>query len=231
MSERQVTCFLPCRKGSQRVPNKNIRPFGGAPQGLVEIKLRQLIATDSIDFIILSTNDEIILEYAASLHSSKVKLHHRSEALSSSTTSTDDLVEHALDLIPNSHILWTHVTSPFITSSHYDAIVNQYFESLEDGYDSLMTTTMTHSFLWQDGKAMNYDRSIEKWPRTQTLKPIHEVNSGAFLAHSLIYKEQNDRIGKSPFLHVMDKLISHDVDWPEDFIIAECLLEKGLVHL
>jgi CMP-N-acetylneuraminic acid synthetase len=27
----------------------------------------------------------------------------------------------------------------------------------------------------------------------------------------------------------MDKFISFDIDWPEDFVIAECLVEKGLV--
>ncbi|WP_312931165.1 acylneuraminate cytidylyltransferase family protein [Pseudomonas sp.] len=231
MIEHQVTCFLPCRKGSQRVPNKNIRPFADVPQGLVEIKLKQLIATDSIDRIVLSTNDEIILDYAASLNDSKVILHHRSNELSSSTTSTDDLVAHALDLIPDAHILWTHVTSPFITSSHYETIIQEYFKSLEAGHDSLMTTTLIHGFLWQDGKAMNYDRQVEKWPRTQTLKPIHEVNSGVFLAHASVYREQDDRIGKSPLLYAMDKLISHDVDWPEDFVLAECLLGKGLVTL
>ncbi|MFR0675405.1 cytidylyltransferase domain-containing protein [Enterobacterales bacterium AW_CKDN230030176-1A_HGKHYDSX7] len=231
MNEHQVTCFLPCRKGSQRVPNKNVRPFANVSQGLVEIKLKQLIATEAIGSIVLSTNDEIILDYAASLNERKIKLHRRCDALSSSTTSTDDLVAHALELIPNAHILWTHVTSPFITSSHYEEIIHKYFKNLETGHDSLMTTTLIHSFLWQDGEAMNYDRRSEKWPRTQTLKPIHEVNSGAFLAHSETYKMQNDRIGKSPFLYPMDKLVSHDVDWPEDFTIAECLLEKGLVHL
>ena len=78
---------------------------------------------------------------------------------------------------------------------------------------------------------MNYDRRVEKWPRTQTLKPVHEVNSGVFLAPSTVYKELDDRIGNQPYLFGLDNLISHDVDWPDDFVIAECLLEKGLVKL
>lgn len=78
---------------------------------------------------------------------------------------------------------------------------------------------------------MNYDRNVEKWPRTQTLTPVHEVNSGVFLAHASIYRELDDRIGRKPYLHPLGKLISHDIDWPEDFTIAECLLEKGLVTL
>ena len=231
MSINKITCFLPCRKGSQRIPNKNIKPFAGIEFGLVEIKLKQLLDAEQIDTIVLSTDDDVILEYAHALNSKKIQLHKRSAELSSSETSTDKLVAHALDLIPDGHILWTHVTSPFITATHYNDIVKAYKEKLEEGHDSLMTTTIIHSFLWQDGQAMNYDRNVEKWPRTQTLKPVHEVNSGVFLAPSTVYKELDDRIGNQPYLFALDNLISHDVDWPDDFVIAECLLEKGLVKL
>lgn len=67
--------------------------------------------------------------------------------MSSSDTSTDQLVAHALELIPDGHILWTHVTSPFITEKHYDQIIRAYFDELARGYDSLMTTTAIHGFL------------------------------------------------------------------------------------
>jgi CMP-N-acetylneuraminic acid synthetase len=123
------------------------------------------------------------------------------------------------------------VTSPFITEKHYDQVIQTYFDQLEKGYDSLMTTTAIHSFLWQDEQPVNYDRSIEKWPRTQNLKAVHEVNSGAFLAPCTVYRDLKDRIGRRPYLYEMDKLTSYDIDWPEDFAIAECLAQKGLVSI
>ena len=226
-----VTCFLPCRKGSERVPRKNIKPFGEAQKGLIELKLNQLIAANLVDRIVLTTNDTEILDYASSLRSAKLELHHRIEELSSSSTSTDQLVRHALELIPDGNILWTHVTSPFINARHYDEIIKCYFRQLGKGYDSLMTMTILHGFLWQDGKPLNYDRTTEKWPRTQTLAPVHEVNSGAFLAPSSVYQELDDRIGENPYLYAMNKLTSHDIDWPEDFLIAETLVENGLVEV
>ena len=228
---RAVTCFIPCRKGSERVPRKNIKSFGNAEHGLIEIKLKQLISSKRVDRIVLTTNDTEILDYASTLQTPKLQLHHRDDALSSSSTSTDQLVGHALELIPEGHILWTHATSPFISARHYDEIIECYLRQLNEGYDSLMTTTLMHGFLWQDGKPLNYNRDIEKWPRTQTLKPVHEVNSGVFLAPSQIYRELDDRIGLKPYLFAMDKLVSHDIDWPEDFLVAECLVEKGLVEL
>ena len=228
---RTITCFLPCRKGSERVPRKNIKPFGKAQNGLIEIKLNQLISANLIDRIVLSTNDTEILDYAKTLRSPKLQLHHRTDELSSSSTSTDKLISHAFELIPEGDILWTHVTSPFINASLYDDIIKCYLSQLGEGYDSLMTTTLLHGFLWQNGKPINYDRAIEKWPRTQTLVPVHEVNSGVFLAPSSAYRELNDRIGQNPYLYAMERLTGHDIDWPEDFIIAESLIEKGLLKL
>lgn len=228
MTEK-VTCFLPCRAGSQRVVKKNIKPFAGYEYGLIQVKLHQLLAAEKIDEVVLTTNDDDILAYAESLGDTRLRLHRRVEELSSSETSTDQLVAHALELIPEGHILWTHVTSPFITAKHYDDVIQSYFKQREQGYDSLMTTTKIHGFLWQDEQPMNYDRAIEKWPRTQSLAAVHEVNSGAFLAPADLYRELDDRIGRRPYLYAMDKFTSFDIDWPEDFVIAECLVEKGLV--
>ncbi|SEG45202.1 cytidylyltransferase domain-containing protein [Billgrantia desiderata] len=225
----KVICFLPCRAGSQRVVRKNIKKFAGYEFGLIQIKLRQLLAAELIDEIVLTTNDADILAYAESLQEARLRLHRRVEELSSGDTSTDQLVAHAHQLIPEGHIIWTHVTSPFITNSHYDQLIRVYFDQLHRGYDSLMTTTAIYGFLWQDEKPMNYDRQVEKWPRTQTLKPVHEVNSGTFLASAEVYRQLDDRIGRRPYLYEMDKYTSFDIDWPEDFVIAECLVEKGLV--
>jgi len=59
-----ITAFLPCRKGSQRIPDKNIKSFAGNEGGLLNIKLRQLVECELIDQILVSSNDERVLENA-----------------------------------------------------------------------------------------------------------------------------------------------------------------------
>jgi CMP-N-acetylneuraminic acid synthetase len=231
-----VIAFLPCRKGSERVPRKNLRPFGPFEHGLIEIKLGQLLACTAIDRVVLSTNDDEIMTVASHLGAGgRLIIHHRAEALSSSATSTDDLVAHAADLIvplsAYSHILWTHVTSPFVSTSHYELIVAEYMHGLMEGHDSLMTTTPLYSFLWSNTGPLNYDRALEKWPRTQSLIPVQEVNSAGFLAPASIYTAHRDRIGTHPKLYPLSKLVSMDIDWEEDFLIAEQLLLQGLVAI
>ena len=53
----KVIAFLPCRQGSQRVKNKNIKPFAGIEGGFISIKLTQLLKVEAIDKIVVSTND------------------------------------------------------------------------------------------------------------------------------------------------------------------------------
>lgn len=231
MNLEPVNVFLPCRKGSERVPKKNIKPFAQFQHGLIEIKLKQLITAQHIHQIYLSTNDEEILDYAASLNDSKIVLHKRTEELSSSQTSTDQLVAHALDLIQQGEILWTHVTSPFLTASIYDQIIETYLKEKQNGYDSLMTTNLIHGFLWNQNGPINYDRQQEKWPRTQTLEPIHEINSAIFLANAKTYKSLDDRIGNNPFLYPLDKIQGFDIDWEDDFQIAQAILKSGIAEL
>jgi len=227
----KVTCFLPCRKGSERVKNKNIRPFSSYSNGLIEIKLKQLSEVKEIDTIILSTNDEEIIRYAELSGIRNLIIHRRDDELASSQTSTDDLVTHAQTLISDGHILWTHVTSPFLNSSAYRKIILSYKEGLEQGYDSLMTTSLIQSFVWGKNGPINYDRSVEKWPRTQTIQPLHEINSAVFLSSVGIYTNKKDRIGDNPKLYPLNKIEGLDIDWPEDFQIADCLLNAKLASI
>lgn len=226
-----INVFLPCRSGSERVPNKNIKPFSTFQAGLLQIKLKQLSSCKAIDNIYLSTNDDKIISYAKSGSFKKVKLIHRDDNLCSSSASTDDVIKHVSDIISEGHVLWTHVTSPFITSDVYENAIKKYFYCLVEGYDSLMSTTAIQTFLWDDARPLNYDRNEEKWPRTQTLPKVHEVNSGIFLNSIENYRGFSDRIGSKPYLYELDKICSFDIDWPADFVLAENMLDTGIASV
>lgn len=224
----KITAFLPCRKGSERVLQKNTRPFAGQEGGLLGIKLRQLLATEGLDEVVVSSNDPAVLAYAQTLANPRVRTHCRDDALGASSTSTDALVAHALALIPEGHILWTHVTSPFFAASHYSQAIADYRAALAAGQDSLMAVTELRTFVWNAQGPVNYDRQVEKWPRTQTLPPLYEINSALFLHSADGYRRLDDRIGHTPRLFVTDKVAGFDIDWPEDFALAEAMVSSGI---
>ncbi|WP_028981494.1 cytidylyltransferase domain-containing protein [Sporocytophaga myxococcoides] len=217
----KVTVFLPCRAGSQRVVKKNIKDFANIKGGLTRIKIEQLLNMKSLETLIVSTDDEEVKEIARSFKDSKVLIDDRPAHLASSSTSTDELINYVPQIINEGIVLWTHVTSPFIDAEDYDLFLSKYFEGLENGYDSLMTVNKIHKFLWNESGSVNYDRTLEKWPRTQTLPPLFEINSGAFIADIDIYLNMKDRIGKNPLMLEIDELKAFDIDWELNFKTAE----------
>jgi len=217
---QSINVFLPMRAGSQRIPHKNTKTFSGIDGGLCKIKLNQLIKCQLIENVYVSTNDPDVVKIADAFNSLKIKVIIRPDELASSIASTDELIKYAYEIMPDGHILWTHVTSPFMNSDIYSEIINTYQKNLYN-FDSLMTVSKIKKFIWNNREPLNYDRNIEKWPRTQTLKTLWEVNSGAFLASKDIYKKRKDRIGNIPYLYELNNEIAFDIDWLSDFKIAE----------
>ena len=209
-----ITVFLPCRAGSVRIPDKNTKPFANIEGGLLEIKIKQLLKIKSVDKIILSTNDLKVIEIAENI-SSKIIIDNRPEELALSSTSTDDLIKYIPNIIRKGHVLWTHTTSPFLTNEIYEDAISIYFKNLKLNLnDSLMTVNKIQTFLWDQEGSFNYDRNIEKWPRTQTIKKLYEVNSGIFINSVDNYMRYEDRIGRNPFLMDVEGFSSFDIDWP-----------------
>lgn len=220
----KVTCFLPCRAGSERVINKNTRQFAGVEGGLLKIKLDQLVNCSLIDLIVLSTNDQKVMDIGEQ-YGERVKIDIRPAELAASDARTDDLIKYAATIIEGPHILWTHVTSPFTGESVYTRAVNDYFRLIKTNqYDSLISVTPLRVHVWDKlGHPVNYEKGETKWPRSQQVDPLYEINSAIFINSRENYLKLKDRIGLKPFLFEIDRTESLDIDYEDDFLLAESI--------
>lgn len=220
----KVAFFLPTRKGSERVKNKNTRRFAGFEGGLVENKLQQLLATKRIDEILFSSNDESCMAIAERYTADKrLKIIPRPEELCLSGTNLQDLICYVPTITDAEHILWGHVTTPLAGAEQYDEGVKLYLDNLHNGYDSLVGVKELKNFILNgEGRIINNSTPLP-WPRTQDLDPLYEINHTMFLAKRDIYVKQKNRLGNKPFLYVMDEIHGLDIDWPEDFTVAETM--------
>lgn len=226
MSKEMVSFFLPTRKGSERVINKNTRPFANVPGGLVENKIKQLLKTKFIDEIVFSSNDETCISIAEKFKDNRLRIVERPADLCLSTTNLQDLIAYVPTITNADHILWGHVTTPLCGAEQYDCAIKLYLEKLNEGYDSLVGVIEMKNFLLnKDGKLINNTTDIP-WPRTQDLEALYPINHTMFLAKREVYTEQKNRIGQKPLLHIMDELHSFDIDWPDDFTIAEIMYKN-----
>jgi len=226
--KQDITFFLPTRKGSQRVKHKNTRPFSAIEGGILELKLRQLFRSKALAEIVLSTNDEVSMEVAARVGKGeeRLKVIPRPDALCLDSTLLTDLIRYVPGVVSCNHVIWGHVTTPFVDGADYDQAIDLYFSKLGDGYDSLLSVMGLQNFLLrEDGTVFNNPGS-NRWPRTQDLPKLFEVNHAMFIASKEIYQKTGDRVGAKPFLYEQDKIKSFDIDWEDDFLIAEAIYDK-----
>lgn len=216
--------FIPCRSGSERVRNKNTRPFAGFEGGLLELKLRQMAAVPELESIILSSNDPVVLDYGARFakeHDARVQPLERPDELGRSSTTMDEFILYIARLRNEGVIMWTHVTSPFLTGAHYSAAIRAYEASTAAGHDGLVSVTKLQRFIWDQNGPVNYDPGELKWPRSQDLRPLFEVNHGMYVLPFAVMRAQSDRVGQRPYFHELDEHDALDIDWEPQFHFLE----------
>ena len=114
------------------------------------------------------------------------------------------------------------------TGKIYDKIILEYIKAIKSGkYDSLMTVSKISGYVWNNKRALSYDSKIEKWPKTQNIKPLNKVNSAVFLSSIDNYKKFKDRIGKRPLMHSLEHPLGFDIDNIDDFRFAETVFKKN----
>ncbi|MFM2359368.1 MAG: hypothetical protein RLY16_1361 [Bacteroidota bacterium] len=225
-----VSFFLPTRKGSKRVINKNTQPFAGFEGGIFELKIKQLKQSKLLTEIVISTNDEECIAIAQKLtgDDDRFKIIERPEDLCLDTTPLQDLIVYAGAVCTGNHILWGHATTPLVEGADYDLAIEAYLKVLPEGFDSLVSVLPIKNFLIDAEKKTFLSAGAEqgKWPRTQDLKLIYEVNHAVFLTARITYTQHKNRIGQNLYYYEMSKIKSVDIDWEEDFLIAEAVYIK-----
>lgn len=221
--------FIPCRAGSERVIGKNTRPFAGFAHGLLELKLQQMTGVSQLDEIIVSSNDPVVLDFAARFASttdSRVVPIERPQELGTSATSMERFIaDYIANLRDDDTIVWTHVTHPFVSAPIYAQAIRAFEEQSEKGADSLLSATRLQTFLWRDGKPFNYDNSVEKWPRSQDLQPVWEINHAIYILPFAVMRETGDRVGHAPYFFEMPAHDAMDIDWDDQFHLMNDLFE------
>lgn len=222
MENQDIVFFLPTRKGSERVLQKNTRDFAGISGGILHLKLQQLLDLDLPYPIVVSTNDEATIAVAASFNSPRIHIIERPDYLCQSATNITDFINYIPTIIPQGHVFWVHATAPFVTAETYLRALELY-KNLPPQYDSLFSVNKIQQFLWdpETNRCINHDRSVLKWPRTQDLKPLFEINHAFYINSIANYKTYEDRIGNAPYYFELNKLEAFDIDWDDDFKVAE----------
>lgn len=213
--------LIAVRGGSKRVPRKNIKPF--CDTTLLEIKIKQGLRIKEITEVVVSSDDEEILQEARKLGATALK---RDEYYCSDNVPMKEVYKHLAENLTHDHILWAPVTSPFVSDDSVRKCISLYRENSE--FDSLLTTKILKEYMWLDGKALNYDP--HNHPRSQDLPEINCLNFAVHLLPRELMIKNKGIIGDNFYCYPLSDYESIDIDTQFDFMIAESVYKKNLTE-
>ena len=209
----KTVALIPIKLNNQRVPGKNIKRFSdGTP--MMSLIQKTCLNASKIDEIYVYCSNEAVKKYILP----GINFLKRPVFLDNDGINSNDIIREFIKVVDSDIYVETHATGPFTQSRSIDACV----EAVASGeYDSAFLAKRIQEFLWQDGCPMNFD--IQNFPRTQDLIPIFSEAPGAYVFSKESFIKYNRRVGVKPYIHEVSEIESRDVDYPEDFEIANAI--------
>lgn len=212
--------FIPLRKGSKGISNKNKRKMVGRP--LFTWVLGEAIFSN-IDEIIVYTDDVGILDFIKKEYhwTDKVKALLRSEESASDTASTEDaIIEFCKSINYDFDVFCLlQATSPFTKKKD----INNCLDKLDNNTDSALTVVNTHRFLWdKNGNAINYN-PLER-PRRQDFEGLLIENGAVYTVTKDALQKNKNRIGNHTAIVKMPEDSLLEIDSESDWVAVESLL-------
>ena len=147
----------------------------------------------------------------------------RSAELDLPTSNFTQIFSAFSETVPADIYVYVHATAPFITPE----TISECIRAVQGGeYDSAFCAVKIQDFLWRDGEPLNFD--AENLPRSQDLEPIYRETSGVYVFTKEVFETYHRRIGKKPFIKEVTYKEAVDINNPEDFKLAEALLDIEL---
>ena len=209
----RTACFIPIKANSERVPGKNFRILNG--KKLYEYIIEHAMEANCFDDIYIDTNSEEIKIYALN---NNLKVIDRKEELAMNTANGNDLLVYHGEQFPKYDFYFQlFATAPYLQpisiKKCYEALV------LSEEYDSCFTAVKNNGFYWFNNIPVNYRPDI--LPRSQDMVPLIEETTGMYgMSKDSLYKYKC-RIGRKPYIYLVDKFEAVDINTEEDLKMAE----------
>lgn len=206
--------MIPIKMNSERVKDKNIRPFfDGKP--LVRFITETVSKCKYFDAVYIYCSSEKIKKYIPD----GVKFIKRPDFLDGNDRNCNDIIREFMKVIDADIYSISHATAPFTLSTSIDKCV----QTVADGnkYDSAILVKKVQTFLWKKDGAINFDP--QHFPRTQDLEPIYTETSGAHVFTREVFQTYGCRYGKHPYFIEASEIEAMDIDTEEEMLIAQAI--------
>ena len=209
----KVAAFVPVKLNNERAPGKNTKRFDdGTP--LITHFLKTLIQVPEINELYVFCSKEEIKDYMVP----GVRFLKRPESLDTKEATPQDIISSFISMVDADVFMVCHCTSPFVKAERFSECIRKV--CYED-YDSAFTGEKIQRLMWHDGQPLNFDAA--NVPRTQDLPVYYNEVSAAYVFKKETFETLHRRIGLNPYICEVSGVECVDIDYPEDFEIANAI--------
>lgn len=209
----RVIAFLPAKGSSSRIESKNMKLLDGKP--LFLHTLEKLVESKIFDDVYLDTESQDVIDAASEVN---CKLLKRDISLASNKTDGNRLFLNEVESVEADIYVQILCTSPFISNETILNGIKQLSES--EQYDSAVLIRKEKQYTWNEA-GPTYD--VENIPNSVELGDTLIETMGLYIVKREAALKHRRRIGDSPLLLEATPLEAIDVNWPEDFQLAELI--------
>ncbi len=222
--KNKILAIIPARKGSKRIPKKNLKKFNGKP--LIYWSIKAARNSKYIDKVIVSTDSKLIRDISIKYGSDVPFI--RPKKISTSTSKSSDVIIHALNNINGyDYIIYLQPTSPLRDTKDID-------DSIKLGINNNVKSlaSFSHSLHHDPNIVFEFDKKKKKLKKINFSKLENKrsnyfvLNGAIFLLETKWFKDNKKFICKNTLPFIMDQKKSVDIDNYYDFEIAEYLMKK-----
>lgn len=222
-----VLAVIPARGGSKGIPRKNMRLMSGKP--LISYAIENALASPYIDQVVVSSDSEEILAFAAQYDS--VLVLDRDSELAQDAVTLDpviyDAVIRAESLLKTSFdtVVTLQATSPLLSVDTLNGALDDFLSS---GYDSMISVVNSPHLRWKRDDKGKIIRDYTKRLNRQQL-PLSYLETGAFFITKREFVIPQSRLGKNISVYEVPENEATDVDTREDWVVCESVLSRKTI--
>jgi N-acylneuraminate cytidylyltransferase len=189
---------------------------------LIEYSISLLNSSDLIDETIIYSSDDSILNYIDS--ELNVKHLKRPKELDNEAILIEDIIENFFKEYEVETLVLLHPYSPFLTKNTLESCIKKV---KNHKFDSAFSAIEHKKFTWFQGSALNFNPH-QKSPKLKTLEPTISEQGLLYVIDKASFLKQKSRVGKKPYMHLINHFEAHEINDRKDFEIAELIVNSGM---
>lgn len=222
LARRTAAALIPARGGSKGIPRKNLAMCAGKP--LLARAIATCLQSKLLRGVWVSTED---FEIASVARCCGANVIHRPNSLATDDASSDDVMLHALEFLPDdlTTLVSVQCTAPLLTTAEIDMVIER-----RETLGAQVVIAVAPAFEWQvtieDNRlhGLGYQLCGEKSKHRQGLPARYRIAGSVCAIEIASFRRRGYTFSDDVRPFYVSETV--DIDSPNDLVLADALLRQ-----